>query len=122
MKQQRHRPEDAVLAGAQRLRRDVLRLAGLLVEADDAAAVDDVRVQRIRRDVGVLVGADTHPVAERDLPAVAAARDPDRTALLLSAVDPVRKLLVGRHVIQLRRRLVVPGDQVRPPLTVIVAP
>src|SRR5207249_8113717 len=32
----------------------------------------------------------------------------DRAALLLPAVDPIRKLIVGDHVVELRGRLVVP--------------
>src|SRR5580704_12915618 len=49
------------------------------------------------------------PIAERDLAIVAAARRSHRTALLLAAVDVIRELIVGAHVVELRRRLVVPG-------------
>src|SRR5947207_7424621 len=48
------------------------------------------------------------PLPERDLTVVAAAHDTDRAALLLAAVHPVGKTTVGRHVVELRRRLVVP--------------
>ena len=109
MKEQRHGAQDPVVAGAQRLGCDVLRLAGALVEAHHPAAVDDVRVERVGGDVGVLVGADADPVAKRDLAAVAAAGGADGAALLLAAVDPVGKLVVGRDVVELGRGLVVPG-------------
>ena len=65
--------------------------------------------ERVGRDVAVLFDADRVPVAERDLAVVAAAGDAGRAALLLAAVDPVGKLVVGDDVIELGRRLVVPG-------------
>ena len=89
--------------------RDVLHLARGMAEARELPAVDDVGVERIRRDVPVLLGADGMPVAESDRAVVAAARDRDRAALLLPAVDPVRKAVVRRDVVELRRRLVVPA-------------
>ena len=42
-------------------------------------------------------------------PPLPAAGNADRAALLLPAVDPVGELIVGRDVVQLRGRLVVPG-------------
>src|SRR6185437_8772423 len=49
------------------------------------------------------------PVVEGDFTVVAPARCARRAALLLSAVDPIRELVVGDHMIELRRRLVIPG-------------
>ncbi len=66
-------------------------------------------MQRVGRRVAVLLDADRMPVAKRDLAVVAAARDAGRARLLLSAVQPVRKAVVGRDVKHLRRGLVVPG-------------
>src|SRR5271157_610248 len=90
-------------------RRDVLDLTRDAVVPGDCAAVDDIRIQRVGRDVSVLFGAHRMPLAKRDLAVVAAARDAHRPALLLAAVDPVWKLVVGDDVVELRGRLVVPG-------------
>src|SRR5713226_2392511 len=49
------------------------------------------------------------PVAESDLAIVAAARNAYRAALLLSPADFVRESIGDTDVIELRRRLVVPG-------------
>src|SRR5262249_50597433 len=48
-------------------------------------------------------------IAKRDRAVVAATLHTRRAALLLSAVDPVWKLIVSDDVIELCRRLVVPG-------------
>src|SRR5450755_2958772 len=66
-------------------------------------------MERIGRDVAVFFYADGGPIAKRNFAKVAAACCADRTALLLAAIDPVRKLVVGDDVIELRGRLVVPG-------------
>ena len=87
----------------------VFDFAGDAVELRALAAVDDVGIERIGRDVAVLVGADGVPVAKGDLAVVAAAGDTGGAALLLSAVDPVGHLVVGDDVIELRGRLVVPA-------------
>ena len=94
-------------------RRDVLHLSGLRVETEElaagAAAVNNLRVHRIGKDVTTFAGADRMPIAKSDLAVVAAADHRRRAAVLLRAVDPVRKLIVDRDVIKLRGRLVVPG-------------
>src|SRR5205807_2937378 len=97
-----------VLAGAGRLRGDVLHLPRPAIEAGDLAAVNDVRIEWVRGDVAVLLDADGLPVAGGDLTRVAAADDAGRPALLLAAVDPVREAVVGDDVIELGGRLVVP--------------
>ncbi len=61
------------------------------------------------RHKAVLVDADGQPVALRDRAVVAAARHAHRSALLLTAAHAIRKRVVGRHVIELAGRLVVPG-------------
>ena len=49
------------------------------------------------------------PIAKGDLAIIAAAGDAGGAALLLAAIDPIRKTVVGDHVVELRRGLVVPG-------------
>src|SRR6185369_13727624 len=71
--------------------------------------VDQIGMQWIRRDVTVLFDTDGAPIAKSDGAVVAAALHSRRAALLLAAVNPVRKLIVGNDVIELRRWLVVPG-------------
>src|SRR5271157_40477 len=96
------------------LRADLLHFTRDAVPTGDgiaahAAAVDDVGIQRVGRNVRILRRAYRMPFAERDLAIVAAAGDARRSALLLPAIDPVGHLVVGNHVIKLRGRLVVPG-------------
>ena len=97
------------MLAAQRLRTDILYVAGCPVEAGCLTAIDDFRVQRIRRDVPVFFNADRVPVAKADGTVVAAAGNADRSALLLPAINPVRKSIVCDDVIKLCGRLVVPG-------------
>ena len=66
-------------------------------------------MQRIRRDIPILLNADRGPVAECNLAKVAAAGGSNAAALLLSTINPVRKLVVGDDVIELRGGLVIPG-------------
>src|SRR5689334_17832587 len=54
------------------------------------------------------------PVAKSDRPIIAATGDADRTALLLAAVQAIRKRVVGTDVIKLRRGLIVPGAPTLP--------
>ena len=107
------------ISGAVRLKRyfPVRRTTGetscvwpvMHIEARDLAAVNQVGMQRIGRDVSVFFDADRMPVAKSDFATVAAAGGAGRAAFLLAAVDPVGKLVVGDDVIELRGRLVVPG-------------
>src|SRR5262249_13978026 len=105
---QRGSAEEAVFARPQRFRGDVLHLSGGAVEASYLAAVDKVWIQRIRRNVAVLVDADRPPLAKGDLTVDSAAAHTGRTTLLLPAVNPVRKLVVTDDMIKLGRRLIVP--------------
>src|SRR6185369_2976544 len=66
-------------------------------------------MQRVGRDVGILSGAYGMPFAHCDLAVVAAAGDARGATLLLPAIHLIRELVVGDHVVELRRRLVVPG-------------
>ena len=108
-KENRRRAQKSVLPGAQDLRRDVLHLARVHIEPRSLAAVDEIRMKRIGRDVAILFNTDSTPVAESDRAVIAATLHARRAALLLPAVNPVRKLIVSDDVIELRRRLVVPG-------------
>src|ERR1022692_4552839 len=65
-------------------------------------------MERVGRDVVVFLGAHGMPFAEGDLAIVAAAGDGGGSALLLPAVDPVGRLVIGDDVIELRGGLVVP--------------
>src|SRR6185436_14364882 len=67
-----------------------------------------VRVEWIGSDITVLLDADRIPFAKRDCAIVAATGRSDRPALLLAAVYPIRYLVVGDHVVELRSGLVVP--------------
>src|SRR5262249_8211310 len=84
-------------------------LAGGAVVARELAAVHPGGVGRVGGHVAVLLDADGVPLAERDLAVVAAAADAGRAALLLTAAHAVRERVVRAHVVELRRRLVVPG-------------
>ena len=58
-----------------------------------SGAVYDVGVERIGRDVSVFDHSDRMPVAKRDLAVIAATRNTDRAALLLSGAN-----LVGERI------------------------
>ncbi len=109
MEKQGHGAQNAVLARAYSFGGYALRLPGFFVEFYNPPAVNNVRIQRIGGNVRIFIRAHAHPVAKRNLPTIATAGYTDRPAFLLTAIDPVGELVVGRHMIQLRRRLVVPG-------------
>src|SRR6185312_6807311 len=90
---------------------DAAGLVGVHVELVDLVAVDDVVVVRIGRDHPALAaGGDLVELLHGDAVAtVATAGQRHRTGILLCAVDPVRKLVVGADVIDLRGRLVQPA-------------
>src|SRR5437867_1096770 len=72
-------------------------------------AVDDVGIERVRRDVAALAGAHRRPVAEGDRAEVAATRHAGGARILLSAVHAVGEGVVRDHVVELGRRLLVPA-------------
>src|SRR5258707_551496 len=94
------------------VRRNHLRLPGAFVITKEfavrAAAIDDVGIGWVRRDVRALAGSHGMPVAEGDRSIIAAARGVDGAAVLLCTVDMVRKLIVNAHVVHLCCGLVVP--------------
>src|ERR1700687_5493297 len=90
----------------------VLHLARLAVEAiqlaSGTATNDEVCIFGIRQNVAAFTCADRMPIAKSNLAIVAAADHRGSAAILLRAIDPVGKLIVDGHVIELRRGLVVP--------------
>src|SRR4051794_27010953 len=96
------------LTGTQRHWRNILRLPGSAIESGYLAAVNQIGIQRIRRDITVFLHAHRIPVTKSDLAEIAAAGRAHTAALLLSAINPVWKLAVGDHVMELRGWLVVP--------------
>src|SRR5512133_3291933 len=88
--------------------KNVLRLTGAPIEPRQLTADDDVWIEGIGNDVTIFLRRNWSPVAKRDSALVAAAFDSDRAALLLTAVKPIRKRVVGAHMVQLGGRLVVP--------------
>src|SRR5579871_1424138 len=82
---------------------------GILARTRHPAAVNDVGMERVGRDVRVFGCADRVPLAEGDLAVVTAAGDACGAALLLTAIHPIGELIIGDDVIELRGRLVVPG-------------
>ncbi len=103
-----HHPVSGV-ARRSRHGRDVLHLPGVAIPARELAAVDDVRVERVRRRVAVLLHAGRVPVAEGERAVGAARRDACGSALLLAAAEPVGEGVVGGDVEHLRGGLVVPA-------------
>src|SRR5262249_10377415 len=95
------------------VRGDVLGLPGAAIVAEKlavgSAAINDVGIGRIRRDVPALARARGMPVAEGDGAVVAAAEDVNAAGILLRAVDVVGKLIVDGNVVELRGGLVIPA-------------
>src|ERR1039458_9836931 len=91
--------------------RDVLLLIAAPIKAGNGSAarscVNNVRVSRIGSKVAALPAARVEPVLTPDVAVVGAAEDADCRIVLLRAVHLVQKIVVRRHVIELRRRLVV---------------
>src|SRR5262249_3885196 len=105
----RRGPQETIFAAAQCFWRNVLHLPRNPVKTADFATVNEIGVEWVRRDVAILLDADRMPVAEGDLSVPTPATHPGRTALLLAAIDPIRKLIVRDDVIELGGGLVVPG-------------
>src|SRR5665213_2810987 len=72
----------------------------------------------IERDITTLTATRQEPVARSDLAMVCATVYSGASTILLRSVDHIRKMIVCGDVIELRRRLVVPGG---PGLAVIEA-
>src|SRR6185369_6406548 len=96
-------------AASARDRADVGYLARSAIETRNVATAEhDIGIQRIGRSVAVLIDTNGQPVSIGDRAVVATARNTNRTALLLSAAQPVRKCVVSSDVVELRSGLVVP--------------
>src|SRR5579863_2559313 len=78
-----------------------------------ARAIDHIVIERIGRDIAIFDHAHRMPLAVGYGTVVAAARDADRAALLLSRANAVRKRIVGDGMVELRGRLVVPRTPTR---------
>ena len=104
---ERIRPIETVRFAIVR-RRNVARLLRALVEDGRFAAVDQPWMQRIGRDVPILLDSDRMEVAKGYRSVVAATAHFRATAFLLRAEDAIREAIVGNDVIELRRRLIVP--------------
>ena len=92
-----------------RFRLDALRLTGFFVKSGNFPAVDQIRIQRIHRNVPVFLCTDRAPIPKRDLSVIASRGDHRRSAFLLPSIHVVWKLIVCAYVIKLCRRLIVPG-------------
>src|SRR5216683_4249312 len=80
-------------------------------------------IQRVWRDVAVFITRfHRPPIVKIQRAVTAAAWRGRRTAVLLCPVHPVRKPIVGSHMIELPRRLLYQELQVSPPLRVTIAP
>src|ERR1700722_19976234 len=100
---------------ADRNRRNSLRLPRAPVVARNLApprSVDNVRVERVRLNVAVLGCAYRMPFAKRYLTIIAPAVRAYRSTFLLCPAYPVGKRIRRTHMVELRRRLVVPGTPV----------
>src|SRR5438132_10197930 len=100
------------MVSSQRNQRDVLRFTGAPAEAChlvSAAAIDGVGIERIGSDISIFNGADRDPISKGDLTKVTTAGDADGSAFLLPAAEAIRKCRSDADVVELRRRLVVPG-------------
>src|SRR5689334_8003728 len=97
---------------ANSIGRDDLGLSGAAIIAEEfsvsAAAIDDVGIGGIRRNITAFTSARGMPVTKCDGAIITAAQDEDAAAILLRAIDVVRKLVVHGNVIKLRRWLVKP--------------
>src|ERR1044071_1599280 len=97
---------------ANGIRRNDLCLAGAAVVTEELsispAAIDDVGIRWIRRNVTALTGTGGVPVAEGDRSVITAAEDIDAAAILLRSVNVIRKLFIDSNGVKLRGRLIEP--------------
>src|SRR5258708_30155182 len=91
-------------------RRQFLHLFVAEILPRDRAAKYHARIQRVRRDVTIFA-ARVHrpPIMKIQRKVTAAAWSGNRVTVLLRAINPIRKLVVRNHVIELRRWLVEPA-------------
>src|SRR6185437_9069610 len=99
---------EAILATSHRFGRNVLILSGDAVVTRCLSTEYDVGVERIRRYVAILFGADGMKFTECDCAIVAAARDCGGAAFLLPAVHLIWKTIVSGDMVERSGRLVIP--------------
>ena len=101
----------AVAGCIQRKRRNILHLPGAMVVAGHHSTVvardHHVVVARVGRNVSAFTTTYVIPVALGDHALVVVRSDAHRAVVLLRAIEIVGERVVGDHVIELRRRLVV---------------
>ncbi len=98
----------AKISRPNRLRHNVLCLSRASIVTRQLPAVNDIGIERVRRYVSVFFSTYRVPFTESDLAVVAPAGDANRTALLLTAAQSIRKCAIGVDVIKLSGRLIVP--------------
>src|SRR5262249_37907943 len=99
-----------------RFGRNILHLTGAAIKTGQFTAINDIGVQWIGRDIAPFFGGHRLPIAPDDRAVITATGDTGGTALLLRAIYPIWKLIIGDDVIELRGRLIV---QTAPGLTAI---
>ena len=108
-KDKRKSPGSTEWPFAAELRRNVAEFTGDHIALGHIVTEEYFGVQGIGSGVtGFVARADPGPIMHGNLGVAAARRNPHSTAVLLGAGGPVRKTIVGRDVVELRGRLVVP--------------
>src|SRR5712692_9606198 len=108
-KDKRQSPGAAVLSRVRQRRLDVLVFAGPQAKSSDRSAVNGVGIEWVGLDVAVFAASlDGTPVVRVQRRIQTPAGRGGGAAVLLRAVDPVRKTAVGDDVVELARGLVVP--------------
>src|SRR5215469_2434785 len=92
--------------------RDILAKGGAAIESLDPTVLDgqvnNVWIRGIDNHVAALAWPCGKPVGRPNSPPGAATVDRNTAAVLLRSINRIGKLIIGRDVIKLRRRLVVP--------------
>src|SRR5260370_5385668 len=108
-KYRRQSPGAEVCSRVRERGRDVLFFAGAQRESSAGSAVNGVGIEWVGLDVTVFAaGLDGTPVVRVQRRIQTPAGRGGGAAVLLRAVDPVRKTAVGDDVVELARGLVVP--------------
>src|SRR2546422_3151002 len=108
-KNKRQSPGAAVFSRVRERRLDVLVFAGAQTESSDRSAVHGVGIKWVGLDIAVFAaGLDGAPVVKAQGRIQTPAGRGGGTAVLLRAVDPVGKTVVGDDMVELAGGLVVP--------------
>src|SRR5215467_13125831 len=106
---QRQRPRPTERTFVRNRRRHLLDLFVAQVLPLHKSAEDHAGILRIRRDVTIFITGDKRtPIVKIQEAVSARARGCRRPAILLRSIHPIRKLIVGGHMIEL------PGGLVKP--------